>query len=225
MDLITMHFKKHGRIVHFCLTPFLFSHKWRAIVAFIRNHSLSFNSSRLRHMSSQASKTGGEQEFMASKRSRRKSGPANIQEHSLNSKRSSFDESLDIAVFSFYIHEYIQYLQSIGFTLVRSHKANPGVFVNKNRPLNNDKRFEKLNRFTSLPQKPDISMKNESEKFYLVKAIPGGFFLFEIGFLEPYVYSYLYAFDAKRFSIWTNLEHSNLVSNFLIIQVIQYYFS
>src|SRR5699024_3760887 len=119
------------RLSHFCLTPFLFSVKWRYSIAQVRDHTLPVNNLRSRHMSGgpllRANST--EHEFglsglnsSSNKRSRRKSGPPNMLEHSTMTHRGHMDEYLDSAVCPHYIHEYVQYLQSLGFSSIKSQK-------------------------------------------------------------------------------------------------------
>ncbi len=232
MERITNYTKKYGRLSHFCLTPFLFSHKWRYSMAMIRDHTLPLGSGRdrSRHMSGGLALTKShsiDHEFApsamtaSSKRSRRKSGPPNMLEHSTLAHRVNMDECLDSAVCSNYIHEYVQYLQSLGFSSIKSQKSVPLVTAGANGPsTSTSSNFDQqaLDRRGELRggggggQKPSVTFssrksssysKNEIIKFYSIKTLPGGFFIFEIGFCEPYVYTYLYAFDLTRFCSWS----------------------
>lgn len=236
MEKITNYTKKYGRLSHFCLTPFLFSHKWRYSMAMIRDHALPLGSSRSRHVSS-----GGQALTKAhsvdhefdpstvaanSKRSRRKSGPPNMLEHSTLAAhtRVSMDERLDGAVCSNYIHEYVQYLQSLGFSSIKSQKNAAAAAVGPLAGAAAKSSFEQnsIDRRHTIVDRSKASAaaaagpvsfsrkssynKNEIIKFYSIKTLPGGFFIFEIGFCEPYVYSYLYAFDLTRFSSWSKTD-------------------
>lgn len=212
MDKIIQHVKSYGRLSHYCLTPFLFCHKWRLIVSMVRDHTLPISNYRVRHMSGGniLKQSNTEHEFIVGKqRSRRKSGPPNMFENNIT-VRSNFDESLDMAVCPHYIQEYVQYLQSLGFSSIKSQK-----FAGLKKNFDLEKRYDyhqsnfnkyKLSGSANLTgaRKTNQNLnKNEYEKFYLIKTVIGGFYLFEIGFSEPFVYSYLYSMDQKRFLSWS----------------------
>ena len=209
MEKITSHVKNYGRLNHFCLTPFLFSHKWRYSIAMVRDHTLPVNnnSPRARHLSGgptvlkKANSTEHEFAPVSSKRSRRKSGPPSVLEYNMMTNRVNMDECLDSAVCPHYIQEYVQYLQSLGFSSIKSQK---GVGLSPKASFDIDRRNDRFK--TGVPFGRKTSYKNEVVKFYSIKTLLGGFFLFEIGFCEPYVYSYLYSFDSTRFSAWTKSE-------------------
>ena len=209
MDKITRLVKTYGRLSHFCLTPFLFSPKWRYMVSLVRDYSFPMSQSRSRHMSGGNLSKPIEREFTVSNRSRRKSGPANIFDNSL-SNRTSQDETLDKSVCPHYIQEYVQYLQSLGFTPIKSKKLS-GLSTKKSSDF--DRTIKpKLGVFNR-----KSIQRNETEKIFLIKTLIGGFYLFEIGFCEPYVYSYLYSFESKRFSSWNKSEVLDMVNNAMIL--------
>ncbi|KPM04609.1 hypothetical protein QR98_0030590 [Sarcoptes scabiei] len=230
MDKLIQHVKEYGRLSHFCLTPFLFSHKWRFVVSFFRDHSMPIQAQRARHMSGGniLKQAASEQSDLIgtskARRSRRKSGPPNIIA-GLHDQSSS-DEVLDMAVFPHYIQEYVQYLQSLGFSSIKSQKV---IAMKKN--LDSDNRIDshtsfshgKLKSSNSIQfgsivgnnsRKISHSNRNEYEKFFLIKTVFGGFYLFEVGFSEPFFYSHLYSIDSKRFISW-NKNNSLTVINFL----------
>ncbi|KAH9412564.1 hypothetical protein DERP_006526 [Dermatophagoides pteronyssinus] len=276
MDKIIYYVKSYGRLNHYCLTPFLFSHKWRFIISLIRDHTLLSSSlsslqqqqPRIRHMSGGnilRSINHNENEFIftGKQRNRRKSGPPNMLENTTtslsssqshnnqtattttsiltNSNHTTSDESLDMLVCPHYIQEYVQYLQSLGFSSIKSQKV---VSFRKNLDFELTKQQQtygygnryKYSNVGSGRLKSNYhhhhhnyhhnhhhhhhhnhhhQNKNEYEKFYLIKTVIGGFYLFEIGFAEPFVYSYLYSMDSKRFYSWTkNNSNSNMI-NFL----------
>lgn len=227
MDKLIQHVKEYGRLSHFCLTPFLFSHKWRFVVSFFRDHSMPIQAQRARHMSGGniLKQAASEQSDLIgtskARRSRRKSGPPNIIA-GLHDQSSS-DEVLDMAVFPHYIQEYVQYLQSLGFSSIKSQKV---IAMKKN--LDSDNRIDshtsfshgKLKSSNSIQfgsivgnnsRKISHSNRNEYEKFFLIKTVFGGFYLFEVGFSEPFFYSHLYSIDSKRFISWN--KNNSLVNN------------
>ncbi|OTF79715.1 hypothetical protein BLA29_009980, partial [Euroglyphus maynei] len=145
IDKIIQHVKSYGRLNHYCLTPFMFSHKWRFIISLIRDHTippttLQTQTQRIRHMSGgnifrQSTHNNNDNEFIitAKQRNRRKSGPPNMLENTSSSssqltqngsiRLSTSDESLDTLVCPHYIKEYVQYLQSLGFSSIKSQKV------------------------------------------------------------------------------------------------------
>lgn len=216
LEKITSHVKKYGRLSHYCLTPFLFSHKWRYSIATVRDHTLPVGNFRLRHVSggplmkaNSMDHEFGMHGLHSSKRSRRKSGPPNMLEHSSLAQRGNLDECLDSAVCPHYIHEYVQYLQSLGFSSIKSQK---GISLQSKGGFEIDRPNDRFK--TGVPFNRKTSYKNEVIKIYSIKTMNGGFFLFEIGFCEPYVYSYLYSFDSTRFSSWNRTDSyvSHMVS-------------
>lgn len=220
MNRITKHVMKYGRLNHYCLTPFLFNPRWRYTISRIRNHSL-MNVSRGRHASNiypLQQRTldiggGGNDLNDVRARNRRKSGPPNIQDLS-NLARTGLDEKLDIAMCSNYIKEYVQYLQSLGFSSIKSQRGKSLIFKEDETAAD----FDSNRKMEKFKLQTKLAFQNEFEKIFLVKTLQAGFFLFEIGFSEPYVYSYLYAFDSKRIDTFsssrTHLTEASVV-NFL----------
>lgn len=206
MDKITRLVKNYGRLSHYCLTPFMFSPKWRYIISLVRDYTFPVPQTRPRHMSGGHLNRPLNSEFTV--RSRRKSGPPNMAESGcgLIPSRSPQDELLDKSVCPHYIQEYIQYLQSLGFSAIKSKKLN-GMKKDGEKLLVKPKPGIVFNR------KSIHEQKSEEERFFLIKTLPGGFYLFEIGFSEPYVYSYLYSFDSKRFASWNKCNISEMVRN------------
>jgi hypothetical protein len=205
--------KRIGRLNHYCLTPLLFSPKWRFTVSPVRDHSIhtldvieedsrevnfaSINS-RLRHAS------GGyirktDDLGNGFNRSRRQSGPA----VSGSAPKNNADESWHFAVCSHYIQEYVQYLQTLGFGAIqmKSHRLLSSLPKQKlaTSDENSSSTYKMMNK--PFPHRK-FSSKSDNERFYLIKSLSGGLLVFEVGFSEPYVYSHLYSFDSKRIETW-----------------------
>ena len=207
---------KHiGRLNHYCLTPLLFSPKWRLTVSPVRDHSLQTNDNfddnikevisekqRLRHASSGYVKKSDEAELPLN-RSRRQSGPA----VTWSAPKTSVDESWHLAVCSHYIQEYVQYLQTLGFGAIqmRSHRLVSNT--SKSKPYSDDS-LSNLKLINKPLSNKKFNQKGENDRYFLIKSILGGLLVFEVGFSEPYVFSHLYSFDAKRFDICNPVRKS-----------------
>lgn len=218
LDKIIKQVKHIGRLNHYCLTPLLFSPKWRLTVSPVRDHSLQSTDNfednikevitekqRLRHASSGYVKKSEEAETALS-RSRRQSGPA----VSWSAPKSSADESWHLAVCSHYIQEYVQYLQTLGFGAIqmRSHRLVSNTSKTSQSKLSSDDLLSNTKLINKAFANKKFSQKGENDRYFLIKSLLGGLLVFEVGFCEPYVFSHLYSFDAKRFDTCNRVRKS-----------------
>ncbi|KAG0417466.1 hypothetical protein HPB47_005573, partial [Ixodes persulcatus] len=146
MDKMLNQVKKEARLVHYCLTPLLFSPTWRLKVAQVRDHTLEPHASifdisgqqdpafnqRMRHSSGGSQKGIGDvgaggAAGRGGARARRSSGatPASGGQGSPKHRRSTNEETWHMTVCGHYIQEYIQYLQNLGFMAIQTrHTAS-----------------------------------------------------------------------------------------------------
>ena len=206
LDRMIKQVKHIGRLNHYCLTPLLFSPKWRLTVSPVRDHSLQMTDNlednskdslnekqRLRYASGGYVKKTDETELTFN-RSRRSSGPA----VSWSTPKTNSDESWHFAVCSHYIQEYVQYLQTLGFGAIQMKSR---LMSNTKQKPNAENKISNLKPVNKSFANKKFSPKGENERFFLIKSLLGGLLVFEVGFCEPYVYSHLYSFDANRFKI------------------------
>ena len=206
LDKIIKQVQHIGRLNHYCLTPLLFSPKWRLSVSPIRDHSLQITDNseemsreallnekiRLRHASGGYQMKRSDETEQVFNRSRRSSGPA----VSWSTPKISVDESWHFAVCSHYIQEYVQYLQTLGFGAIQM-RSRLMSNIPKQKP--NAEKISNLKLINKSFANRKFSSKGENERYFLIKSLLGGLLVFEVGFCQPYVYSHLYSFDAKRF--------------------------
>nr|XP_018915153.1 PREDICTED: protein SZT2-like [Bemisia tabaci] len=154
-------FIQNARTIHFCITPLLFLPRWRIQSAATRDHALNLS-------------------------------PCNSQiflNECTNSTKQ--DEKWHELICTDFIHEYKQYLQTLGFIPIQV-----GAPQNqKGKP--EDKSSAKLGKHS-----------------YLQKSSLGGILLFELLFHEPFFYAKLYALECTRLQQAKSL--SPLISQFTV---------
>ncbi|RWS29741.1 Protein SZT2-like protein, partial [Leptotrombidium deliense] len=224
LDKMMRRIQQVGRLQHFCATPLLFTSQWRQKVSLVRDHTLEpvtndakfmyFDENRSRHSSGNSCK--GATESIATSRSRRLSGqPTNTNSFSVK-MRNSFDDGWHIAVCTHYIQEYVQYLQTLGFVAVQLKNIQHTSSRSRSKDESDANTVNENGTGGSFYQK--LGSRTGLSTNFLYKSLMGGLLVFEVGVVEPYVYSYLYSLEGKRLQSATmnsKIPLSQFVCSFL----------
>ncbi|XP_077498941.1 KICSTOR complex protein SZT2-like isoform X2 [Amblyomma americanum] len=229
--------KREARLVHYCLTPLLFSPTWRLRVAQVRDHTLDATvttgfpldcpaahdqlpgGQRTRHSSggSQKSVGGDASNAAAGRRMRRSSGVPSVtsggggggQLSPKQHRRSTNEETWHMTVCSHYIQEYIQYLQNLGFMAIQT--KNPSS--RKSSTMSVRRRESEA---TSKRQSVGALSLGELPRHCLFMWHLGGLYFFEVGFCDPYVACNLFLVERQRLlPSGTQLYMSQVTSEFI----------
>lgn len=216
MEKMLNQVKKEARLVHYCLTPLLFSPTWRLRVAQVRDHTLDASSAtgcpadcpanhdqpptgqRTRHSSggSQKSVGGDASSAAASRRMRRSSGVPSVSGGSPKQhRRSANEETWHMTVCSHYIQEYIQYLQSLGFMAIQTkHTASRKSSAMSVRRRESSEAGKHQRQSVS----GGLSSLGELPRHCLFQWHLGGLYFLEVGFCDPYVACNLFLVERQR---------------------------
>ncbi|KAG1670338.1 KICSTOR complex protein SZT2 [Nymphon striatum] len=174
-------FKQKSRMFHYCMSPFLFLPSWKLQCGIARDHSVPTipkAPSRKRNESGISIKSN--------KKTKVDPKPQNdVQESPRERKESGSEEEWHVALCSSLLHEYAQYLQTLGgYILVKTRPPSPRKQV---KIVSSDK--------DESPSTSGSSTKLVFPKFYLVKSVLGGLIGIEIGYTKPFFMCRLYGLN------------------------------
>ncbi|KAL1483175.1 hypothetical protein MTO96_033377 [Rhipicephalus appendiculatus] len=194
MEKMLTQVKKEARLVHYCLTPLLFSPTWRLKVAQVRDHTLEA-----------AIASGVPSDCPATHDQQPPAGQSSPKQH----RRSTNEETWHMTVCSHYIQEYIQYLQNLGFMAIQTkHTASrksSAMSVRRRESDSGNKR-----------QSVGTLALGELPRHCLFQWHLGGLYFFEVGFCDPYVACNLFLVERQRLlPSGTQLYMSQVTSEFI----------
>ncbi|XP_035380425.1 KICSTOR complex protein SZT2 isoform X2 [Electrophorus electricus] len=182
-DLDTL--KQSSRLVHYCATPLLFDPAFR-------KEMVLQPQMKKRHRSSDSTASGRDRSYSTDSAEQL---PAGLR-----------DESWLQDLFSTFMQQYVQYLQSMGFILVQVRPHSPARSIARARAallssLSSEGRSS-FSSFSCNKQKSEDSPKQSSGSgttaYHLQRALPGGIMLMELAFQGFYFCVKQYALECSR---------------------------
>ncbi|KAK1795813.1 hypothetical protein P4O66_009836 [Electrophorus voltai] len=196
-DLDTL--KQSSRLVHYCATPLLFDPAFR-------KEMVLQPQMKKRHRSSDSTASGRDRSYSTDSAEQL---PAGLR-----------DESWLQDLFSTFMQQYVQYLQSMGFILVQVRPHSPARSIARARAallssLSSEGRSS-FSSFSCNKQKSEDSPKQSSGSgttaYHLQRALPGGIMLMELAFQGFYFCVKQYALECSRIPMGQTVNsQSNLI--------------
>lgn len=170
-------FLQHARTIHYCLTPLLFLPRWRVDSAATRDHSLSVSPPSM-------SPPRG------TPRTTPRGTPAKERRGSSASVGGQSHERWHAALCAHFVHQYQQYLQTLGF-----------IPVQVERPAERERGAERGRQSgLGVGGVGGVSLGGlgNGQSHFLQKSLLGGVLMVELVLAEPFFHSRLHALECSR---------------------------